>query len=233
MPEIIAQSAPSACYYGPAETGDRPGMFWVNTFKLDKRPKYEMVALACHEAVPGHHLQLALTVEMSTLPKWRRNLEDRNYYQAPGRTGMHSAYIEGWGLYSEYLGEELHLYKDDYALFGRLSMEICRACRLVVDTGIHALGWTREQAIDFMMQNSALSFHNVEAEVNRYITWPGQACAYKIGEIKIRELRELASQELGENFSLRIFHDVVLSTGPVPLNLLKTVVQKFIDKNKE
>jgi len=191
-----------------------------------------MVALTCHEAVPGHHLQITLTVEMATFPKWRRNIEDRNYYQAPGRTGLNTAYIEGWGLYSEYLGEELRLYKDDYSLFGRLSMEVWRACRLVVDTGMHALGWSKQQAVDFMAQNTALSAHNIDTEVNRYITWPGQACAYKIGELKIKELRDYATKALGEKFDVRKFHDFVLGTGPVPLTLLKEEVEKFVASHK-
>jgi len=233
MSEGVSQSAPSAYYYGASENGDRPGMFWVNTYKLENRPKYEMAALVCHEAVPGHHLQLSLMIEMSSLPKWRRNMEDRNYYQAPGRSGMNTSYVEGWGLYAEYLGEELGIYKDNYDLFGRLSMEIFRACRLVVDTGIHALGWTREEAINFMLENTALGAHNIDSEINRYITWPGQACAYKIGELKIRELRELAQKQLGEKFDVRKFHDFVLTTGPVPLSLLHDEILLFIENSNK
>eukprot|EP01124_Arcella_intermedia_P017000 TRINITY_DN2363_c0_g1_i1.p1 TRINITY_DN2363_c0_g1~~TRINITY_DN2363_c0_g1_i1.p1 ORF type:complete len:492 (+),score=116.25 TRINITY_DN2363_c0_g1_i1:323-1798(+) len=229
VPQHNAPSCPAAYYMGPSATGDRPGIFYVNTFKLDTRPKYEMIALACHEAVPGHHLQISLTTELSGFPEWRTNIEDSHYYLAPGRESMFTGYIEGWGLYAESLAEDLNLFKgDDYGLFGRLSLEIWRACRLVVDTGIHAFGWTQEEAVQFMFKNTALSLHNIQTEVARYITWPGQACAYKIGELKIKELRSLATNELGDKWKIKEFHDLILAMGPCSLTLLETKTKQWI-----
>jgi uncharacterized protein (DUF885 family) len=196
-----------------------PGYFVANTFRLDQRPRYEMVPLTLHEAVPGHHHQIALAQEMEGVPEWRTTLS-------------YTAFVEGWGLYAERLGIEMGLYEDPYDDFGRLSFEMWRALRLVVDTGIHAKGWTRERAIDFMLGNSALTRQNVEREVDRYIAWPGQACAYKIGELKIRELRATAERELGGRFDLRAFHDMILEEGAIPLPLLEERARAWIASRK-
>lgn len=228
-PTDLAPVAPGAYYLGPSDDGTRPGVFMVNTYKPETRPKYEMVSLALHEAVPGHHLQTVFAMEQRDQPSFRRFVEDRRYYEAPSRFALHTAYMEGWGLYSEYLGEEMGLYKDPYDLFGRLSNEIFRACRLVVDTGMHALGWSRQKAVDFMVENTAMSLHNVNAEINRYIIWPGQACAYKVGEIKIKELRKKAEQKLGEKFDVKDYHHVFLSAGPMGLDTLEEAVDKYIE----
>jgi uncharacterized protein (DUF885 family) len=202
--------------YVPAPVGGtRAGTYWVNTYALESRPLYTLPALTLHEAVPGHHLQIALQQEISGLPEFRR------------RAGV-DAFSEGWGLYSERLGLEIGLYDDPYADFGRLTYEMWRACRLVVDTGLHALGWTRQQAMDYMASHTALSRHEIRTEVDRYIAWPGQALAYKTGELKIRELRARAERELGPRFDLRAFHDAVLANGAVPLTVLEDQVSAFI-----
>lgn len=228
-PAESAPVAPAAYYLGPSDDGTRPGVFFVNTYKHDTRPKYEMVSLALHEAVPGHHLQTAFAMEQTDQPSFRRYVEDRRYYEAPARFALHTAYMEGWGLYCEYLGEEMGLYKDPYDLFGRLSCEILRACRLVVDTGMHALGWSRQKAVDFMVENTAMSLHNVNTEIDRYIIWPGQACAYKVGEIKIKELRKKAEKKLGEKFHVKDYHHVFLSAGPMGLDTLEEAVDEYIE----
>lgn len=228
-PADAAPVAPAAYYLGPSEDGTRPGVFMVNTYKHHTRPKYEMVSLALHEAVPGHHLQTAFAMEQEEQPSFRRYVEDRRYYEVPARFAMHTAYMEGWGLYCEFLGEEMGLYQDPYDLFGRLSTEILRACRLVVDTGMHAFGWSRQQAVDFMVENTAMSFHNVNTEIDRYIIWPGQACAYKVGEIKIRELRRKAEQKLGDKFDIKDYHHVFLSAGPMGLVTLEEAVDEYIE----
>jgi uncharacterized protein (DUF885 family) len=176
--------------------------------------------LTLHEAVPGHHLQKALTQELTTLPEFRRN----NYINAFG---------EGWGLYSEYLGHEMGFYKDPYSLFGRLTYEMWRACRLVIDVGIHSKGWTREQAVAYLADNTALSLHEVNTEVNRYILWPGQALAYKMGELKIKEMRNKAEVALKEDFDIRAFHDMVLSNGTVTLSILEKMTDRFIQQQQE
>jgi len=216
MPKYIAPASPTAYYYrGSIEMG-RPGWFIANTFRLDQRPKYEMIPLTLHEAVPGHHLQIALSQEMEGLPEWRTTLG-------------YTAFVEGWALYAERLALEMDgLLGDPYDDFGRLSYEMWRAMRLVVDTGIHAKGWSREKAIDYMLANSALTRQNVEREVDRYIAWPGQATAYKIGELKIRELRAKAEAALKERFDKRAFHDVVLAEGAIPLALLEARVEAWI-----
>jgi uncharacterized protein (DUF885 family) len=187
----------------------------VNTYALDKRPLYALPALTLHEAVPGHHLQISLANEMQDLPEVRRF----TYI---------SAFGEGWGLYSEYLGKEVGFYQTPYEEFGRLSYEMWRACRLVVDTGMHMFGWTRAQAIDYMLANTALSEHNVNTEIDRYISWPAQALAYKLGEILIRDYRAKAEAALGERFDIREFHDVVLRNGSIPLSLLEQELQDYI-----
>jgi uncharacterized protein (DUF885 family) len=206
----------TTAYYtqGSLENG-RPGWFYANTYDLKSRPKWEMEALTAHEAVPGHHLQIAIAQELGELPKFRRN----NFY---------TAFVEGWGLYAESLGPELGLYKDPYAKFGAETYEMWRAIRLVVDTGIHAKGWTRQQAIDYFREHSAKTPHDIEVEVDRYISWPGQALAYKIGQLKIRELRTRAEKQLGARFDVRAFHDVVLGGGALPLDVLESRVDAWL-----
>ena len=219
IPAEIAEGTTTA-YYGSGKlTSATPGVYWVNTSKLDQRPFYELPSLTMHEAVPGHHHQISLAQELD-LPMFRR-------------FGYSStAFTEGWALYTERLGIEMGMYDTPAKEMGRLSYEMWRACRLVVDTGLHAKGWTRPQAIQFMLDNTALSRGNIEAEVNRYITWPGQALAYKLGELTIRRLRTKAETELGETFDLRAFHDTVLEQGPVPLDVLERHVNEWIAAKK-
>ena len=215
IPDYFAPHTTSAYYFPGPGNGSKAGFYYVNTFDLKSRPLYEYEALSLHEAVPGHHLQIALQQELEGMPEFRRHY---NF----------TAYVEGWALYAERLGLEVGFYTDPYSDFGRLTYEMWRACRLVVDTGMHALGWTRQQAIDYMAENSALSMLNIANEVDRYIAWPGQALAYKLGELKIRALRAQAERELGPAFNLRAFHDVILSSGPLPLALLEQQVQDWI-----
>jgi uncharacterized protein (DUF885 family) len=214
VPAEIAPKYTTGRYSGGREPGDA-GFYWVNTYALDRRPLYELEALTLHEAVPGHHLQVALANEQANLPAYRRS-----FYT--------SAFGEGWGLYSEYLGLEVGFYQDPYSNFGRLTYEMWRACRLVVDTGMHTMGWTRQQAIDFLASNTALSMHNVTTEVDRYISWPAQALSYKLGELTIKRLRIEAETALGAKFDVRQFHDVVLQNGSLPLPLLERQVAKYI-----
>jgi len=215
VPEDIAPKYTTGRYVGAPLNSTRPGIYWVNTYALDKRPLYVLEALTLHEAVPGHHLQIALTQELENLPQFRR----QSYI---------SAFGEGWALYCERLGLEAGFYQDPYADFGRLTYEMWRAARLVIDTGIHAMGWTREQAIKLLEENSALSTHNIRTEVDRYISWPGQALSYKLGELKIRELRARAEEQLGEQFDIREFHDKILENGPVPLDVLEQIIDTYI-----
>ncbi|MCB4435510.1 DUF885 domain-containing protein [Alteromonas sp. McT4-15] len=218
VPDSIAPKYTTGRYIHPSRD-DQPGYYWVNTYALDKRPLYALPALTLHEAVPGHHLQISLAAELEDLPMVRRN----TYI---------SAFGEGWGLYSEFLGIEAGIYEDPYDNFGRLSYEMWRACRLVVDTGMHTMGWTRQQAVDYMMENTALSEHNVNTEIDRYISWPAQALSYKIGEIKIKALRKKAETALGENFDVRKFHRAVLENGSVPLFILEQHINTFIEEQK-
>jgi uncharacterized protein (DUF885 family) len=216
VPDEIAPNYTTGAYSGAPADAKNGGTYWVNTYALDQRPLYEIPALTLHEGVPGHHHQNALSLELENVPAFRRTL------------GF-SAFGEGWGLYSEKLGVEMGVYKTPYEHFGRLSYEMWRACRLVIDTGIHSQNWTRQQAIDFLMANTALTAANARAEIDRYISWPGQALAYKLGELKIWELRSRAESTLGDAFDLRDFHDAVLSQGALPLSMLDDLIDRYID----
>ena len=219
VPDAIAPKYTSGRYVGTSKNSTEPGYYWVNTYDLRSRTLYTIPALTVHEAVPGHHLQGSLNNELDTsIPSFRRNL-------------YLSAYGEGWGLYTEFLAEEMGLYTTPYEHFGKLTYEMWRACRLVVDTGIHALGWSKEQVVDYMSSNTALSLHEINTETDRYISWPGQALSYKIGELKIRELRSLAEKELGSNFDIREFHEVILSKGTVTLSILESRILNYIEDN--
>ena len=215
VPASIAPTYTVGRYVGGSWDRQRPGTYWVNTTDLPSRPLYNLPALTLHEAVPGHHLQIALADELADLPEWRR----RTYL---------SAFGEGWGLYSEYLGEEMGMYTTAYELFGRYTYEMWRACRLVIDSGIHARGWSRQRALDYLAANTALSLHEVRTEVDRYIGWPGQAVSYKVGELEIKRLRREAARALGEGFDLRRFHGVVLRNGAVPLAVLRAEVAAWV-----
>jgi len=221
VPDAIAPKYTGGRYVGSAKGSKDPGYYWVNTYDLPSRTLYTLPALTVHEAVPGHHLQGSLTQELGdSIPRFRRNM----YVNAFG---------EGWGLYSEFLASEMGMYTTPYERFGQLTYEMWRACRLVVDTGIHAKGWTRQEVVDFMSQNTALSLHEVNTETDRYISWPGQALAYKMGELKIRELRTLAEKELGSDFDIRDFHEIVLEQGTVTLAILYRRVKEWIEKEKK
>ena len=220
VPAEIAPNYTTGRYVGAPLNADRGGQYWVNTYDLKTRPLYELPALSLHEAVPGHHLQSALALEIENAPEFRKEFYPH-------------AFGEGWGLYSEKLGVEMGVYQTPYDHFGRLSYEMWRACRLVIDTGLHAKGWTRQQALDYLADNTALSLHNVQTEVDRYIAWPGQAVAYKMGELKIWELRARAETALGEDFDIRDFHDAVLTSGGLPLNLLEARIDAYIAGAKE
>ena len=202
-------------YMSPAGDGKTPGTFFLGTGDLSATPLYDLEALLHHEGVPGHHLQLALALEMEDMPEFRK-------------TVYHSAYGEGWGLYAERLGKEMGFYQDPYSDFGRLAYESWRASRLVVDTGMHAFGWSRQRALDFLLENTGLSKSFVTLEVDRYITWPAQALSYKIGELKILGLRKQAEYTLGKNFDLRAFHDMLLSNGSLPIVILEEMVAEWI-----
>jgi uncharacterized protein (DUF885 family) len=204
--------------YSPGR-GTRAGEYWVNTYNLPARPFYNLEALSLHEAVPGHHLQMALSLELENVPAFRRNL----YVNAFG---------EGWALYCEYLGTEMGFYKDPYSRFGKLTYEMWRACRLVVDVALHTKGWSRQQAVDYLASHTALSMHEVNTEIDRYISWPGQALSYKFGELKIRALRIKAEKELGKQFDLSAFHDMLLSKGTVTLSIMEKMVDRFIAETK-
>ncbi len=215
VPDYLAANYTTGRYSSAPLNSDRGGEYWVNLTNLNSRTLYTLEALTLHEAMPGHHLQNAYTAELETIPSFRR----RMYINAFG---------EGWGLYAEYLGHELGLYEDPYSLFGRYTYEMWRACRLVIDTGIHYKGWTRDEAVAYLSENSALSIHEVNTEINRYITWPGQALAYKIGEMTIIRLREKAEVELGNRFDVKEFHLVILSKGTVTMSILEEVIDKYI-----
>ena len=220
VPDAIAPKYTTGRYIGTDKNSTDAGYYWVNTYNLPSRTLYTMPSLTVHEAVPGHHLQGSLNNELGdSIPKFRKDM-------------YLSAYGEGWGLYCEFLADEMGMYTTPYEKFGQLTYEMWRACRLVVDTGIHAKGWTREQVIDFMASNTALSLHEINTETDRYISWPGQALSYKIGELKIRELRKKAEAELGTNFDIREFHEVILEQGTVTLGILENRINNYIEKNK-
>ena len=220
VPDAIAPKYTTGRYVGTSKNSTDPGYYWVNTYDLPSRPLYVLPSLTVHEAVPGHHLQSSLNLELGdSIPQFRKD----TYL---------SAYGEGWGLYCEFLAEEMGMYTTLYEQFGKLTYEMWRACRLVVDTGIHTKGWTREQVINYMAQNTALSIHEINTETDRYISWPGQALSYKIGEIKIRELRKKAEMELGSSFDIREFHEVVLEQGTVTLSILENRVNNYIEDHK-
>ena len=219
VPAAIAPNYTTGRYSGGNMENQRSGQYWVNTYDLPSRPIFVLPSLTLHEAVPGHHLQISIAQELKGLPKFRTN----TYL---------SAFGEGWGLYSEYLGKEAGIYATAYQDFGRLTYEMWRACRLVVDPGMHYFGWTRDEAFEFMKTNTALSLHEIGTEINRYIGWPGQAVSYKIGELKIRELRKIAEKELGDKFDIRLFHDMLLKNGSIPLTTLERVVYQHISLSK-
>jgi uncharacterized protein (DUF885 family) len=215
VPSYIEKSVTTAYYQPGSNNAGRAGFFFANTYDLKSRPKWEMEALALHEAVPGHHLQLAIADEIVGLPEFRKY-------------GRYTGYVEGWGLYSESLGEEMGFYTDPYSKFGQLTYEMWRAIRLVVDTGIHAKGWSRQRAIEFFKTNAGKTEHDITVEVDRYIVWPGQALAYKLGELKLKELRARATAKLGDKFDLRSFHDEIMWNGALPLSILDQRTDRWI-----
>src|SRR6185295_3024292 len=217
--EYRAKSAAAASYQRGSADGTRPGVFYVNTYDLPSRPKYLMEAIYLHEAVPGHHFQTSLAQEATGLPRFRR-------------FGRDTAFTEGWGLYAETLGPELGLYADPYSRFGALTLQVWRAVRLVVDTGLHSQGWSRARAIDYFRANTSLGEADINAEVDRYIAMPGQALAYKIGQLKLSELRRRAQRTLGPKFDPRAFHTEILAGGSLPLSVLEQRVDRWIESRR-
>lgn len=219
VPPHSEKQQTTAYYLRGSLAAGRPGWFFANTYNLASRPRWEMEALSLHEAVPGHHLQIAIAQELEGLPEFRKE-------------GGYNAYVEGWGLYSESLGKEMGFYRDPYSRYGLLTYEMWRAVRLVLDTGIHALGWSREKAIDYFKRNTSKSEHDIAVEVDRYMVMPGQALSYKIGQLKIRELRAYATRELGPRFDMRGFHDEILGHGALPLDLLEALIHRWVSEKK-
>lgn len=215
FPAELAEGSATGQYSAGSVQLGRAGSYMINTSHLDQRPLYELPALTLHEAAPGHHLQIALSQELRDLPYFRRSM------------GI-TAFVEGWGLYAESLGEDMGIYRDPYERFGRYSYEMWRACRLVADTGIHWLGWDIEQARRCFIENSALAPHNIQTELERYVAWPAQALSYKVGELRLRELRQVAQQALGERFDVRAFHDQVLLAGALPLDVLEARIRVWV-----
>jgi len=209
------RSAGKAFYNAPPADGSRPGIYYANLYDMSSMPTYQLEALAYHEGVPGHHMQRAIAIELDGLPEFQRY-------------ASFTAYTEGWALYAEELGKDMDMYSDEWSDFGRLAMELWRACRLVVDTGLHSKRWTRQQAIDYLVENTPNSQSDASKAIERYIAMPGQATAYLIGKLKIMELRERARTELGEQFDIRAFHDEVLKHGPVPLSMLEDIIDRMI-----
>ncbi|KAK3577984.1 hypothetical protein CHS0354_013646 [Potamilus streckersoni] len=217
-------------YESGSEDGTRPGTFYANVRRPQDNPTFSMVSLSLHETVPGHHLADSYSL-VSDLPRFRKHMDWR-LFSAPFFFPFFNSYVEGWALYAEYLGEEMGIYKDDFELMGRYSDEIFRACRLVIDTGLHYYGWERDRAIEYLLNYTASTKEVVVIEIDRYITWPGQACGYKMGELKIKELRQKAAKELGPLFDLPEFHYVILSNGPMPLGVLENVIDNWINDVK-
>jgi uncharacterized protein (DUF885 family) len=215
MEPFLESGQTIAFYNSPTPDGSRPGYVFYNLASMATLPKWQMAALAFHEGIPGHHMQIAIAQETKSIPEFRKH-------------SFFTAYIEGWALYTELLSKEMGLYVDDLDEVGRITMELWRACRLVVDTGIHAKGWSRERSVDYFLANTALTRDNVVREIDRYFVWPGQACAYQIGKNKILELRERAKKELGPRFDIRKYHDTVLENGGVPLPVLETIVADWV-----
>ncbi len=217
VPAAVAPSQTTAYYEQGAFTAGRPAYMFANTYKLEARPTWEMETLTLHEAVPGHHIQVALAQELEGLPEYRK-------------VASFTAFVEGWALYAESLGDEMGFYRDPYSRFGRLTYDMWRAVRLVIDTGLHAMNWTRDQAIEYFRANAAKTDQDITVEVDRYIVWPGQALGYKIGQLKILELRNDAERRLGPRFDVRQFHDVVLGQGAVPLDVLEKQVNAWVER---
>jgi uncharacterized protein (DUF885 family) len=220
VPAYAEKSQTTAYYEEGSASAGRPGWFFANTYALHTRPSWEMIPLTLHEAVPGHHLQLSLAEEMDEVPEFRK-------------FGGYTAFVEGWGLYAESLGEDMGLYQDPYAKYGQLTYEMWRAIRLVLDTGIHSMGWSRQQAIEYFLANSSKTEHDITVEVDRYIVMPGQALAYKIGELKFKELRAYAIKELGPRFDVRFFHDQLLGAGAVPMQVLDTRLKAWVEHQRQ
>jgi uncharacterized protein (DUF885 family) len=214
-----AESAAGASYAAPAPDGSRPGVFYINAHNLKAQPKFLVETLSIHEAAPGHHFQIALQQEVKGLPSFRK-------------FGGYTVFAEGWALYAESLGKDLGLFTDPLMWYGRLVDEQLRAMRLVVDTGLHAKGWSREQAIQFMLENSSMAESDVTAEVERYIGWPGQAVSYKVGQFKIQELREYSEQQLGNKFDIKAFHTQILIDGALPMPILESKIKKWVESQR-
>lgn len=230
--EVVPKKSGPAAYYFAGVPEDRPGRFYVNVARLETRAKYEMAVFALHEGVPGHHLQTAIALENEDLPSFLRYIEDRRYEFGPARRPLYAAYMEGWALYCEKLGEEMGMYGTPQELFGRLSLEMMRAVRLVVDTGIHAFGWSIEKASDYMLEKTGMASEECLEECHRYAAWPGQACSYKVGQLAIEDMRQKAEAALGAEFKLPAFHEVLLSAGPMPLDKLGERVAAWVAGQK-